>query len=103
MSNEILTAPSNVPKEYFIAIYDGSSTPVAIGDNKSVTYELPELVAQNKTLTVKIIDADKKVQKNGEGKELSAKIEIKVKTGFFDNLIAFFKKLFGANKVTIKP
>lgn len=94
---------SGVPDGYVLAIYDGGSKPAAIGDSTSVTYEMSELVAQNKTLTVKVIDASGKVQKDGSGKELSAKIEIKVKTGFFDLIIAFFKKLFGANKVTIKP
>ena len=76
---------------------------IARGDKASVTCELSELVAQDKTLTVKVVDSAGKVQKDGDGKELSAKIEIKVKTGFFDNLIAFFRKLFGANKVTIEP
>ena len=99
----VIAKASNVPTGYVLAIYDGGSTPVATGDNKSVTYELPELVAKDKSLTVKIIDADKKVQKDGDGKDLTAKIEIKVKTGFFDLIIAFFRKLFNANTVTIEP
>ncbi len=99
----VVAKASNIPDGYILAIYDGGSKPAAIGDSTSVTYEMSELVAQNKTLTVKVIDASGKVQKDGSGKELSAKIEIKVKTGFFDLIIAFFKKLFGANKVTIKP
>lgn len=92
----------NVPDGYILALFDGGKE-IARGDKTSVTCELSELVAQDKTLTVKVVDSAGKVQKDGNGKELSAKIEIKVKTGFFDVLIAFFKKLFGANKVTIKP
>ena len=94
---------SNVPSGYYLAIYDGGSKPVAKGTNTSVTYELPSKVSKDKTLTVKIIDANGKVQKDGKGKELTAKIEIKVKTGFFNDLIAFFRNLFGANKETLKP
>ena len=85
-----------------LAIFDGGKE-VARGDNKSVSYRIPEEITANRTLAVKVVDKDGKVQKDSNGKELSGKIEIKVKTGFFDMLIAFFKKLFGANKVTIKP
>ncbi len=99
----VVAKASGIPSGYVLAIYDGGSKPAAIGDSTSVTYEMGELVAQNKTLTVKVIDASGKAQKDGNGKELSAKIEIKVKTGFFDLIVAFFRKLFGANKVTIKP
>ena len=96
----VIATASKVPEGYVLAVYDGKKI-VAKGDNKSVTYELPELVSKDKTLTVKVIDKDGNVQKDGNKKDLSAKITITVKTGFFNNLIAFFKKLFGANKVTI--
>ncbi len=52
---------------------------------------------------VKVIDKDGNVQKDANGKDLSENIEIKVKSGFFNAIIAFFKKLFGSNKVTIEP
>ena len=98
----VVAKASNVPDGYFLALFDGGKE-IARGDKATVTCELSELVTQDKTLTVKVVDSAGKVQKDGDGKELSAKIEIKVKTGFFDVLVAFFKKLFGANKVTIKP
>ena len=98
----VVAKASNVPDGYFLAVFDGNKE-VSRGDRTSVTYEITDLVTQDKTLTVKVVDSAGKAQKGGDGKELTAKIEIKVKTGFFDIIIAFFKKLFGSNKVTIKP
>ena len=98
----VIAKASNVPDGYILAVFDGGKE-VKRGDRTSVTYEINDPVAQDKTLTVKIIDAAGDVQKDGSGKEPTAKIEIKVKTGFFDIIIAFFKKLFGLNKVTIEP
>ncbi|MBR3439296.1 MAG: leucine-rich repeat protein, partial [Clostridia bacterium] len=98
----VIAKASNVPDGYILAVFDGGKE-VKRGDRTSVTYEINDPVAQDKTLTVKIIDAAGDVQKDGSGKEPTAKIEIKVKKGFFDIIIAFFKKLFGSNKVTIKP
>jgi hypothetical protein len=93
---------TGVPDGYVLAVYDGGK-PVATGTNTSVTYEIPNLVASDKKLKVKIIDKDGNVQKDASGKDLSEIIEIKVKLGFFDLIIAFFKKLFGSNKVTVEP
>ncbi len=98
----VIAKASNIPDGYILAVFDGGKE-VKRGDRTSVTYEINDPVAQDKTLTVKIIDAAGDVQKDGSGKEPTAKIEIKVKTGFFDIIIAFFKKLFGLNKVTIEP
>ena len=98
----VIAKASNVPDGYILAVFDGGKE-VKRGDRTSVTYEITDPVAQDKTLMVKIIDAAGDVQKDGSGKEPTAKIEIKVKTGFFDIIIAFFRKLFGLNKVTIEP
>ena len=99
----LIAKANNVPTGYVLAVYDGGTKPVAKGNNTTVNYELPATVSKDKTLTVKIIDANGKVQKDGKGNELTAKVEIKVKTGFFNDIVAFFRKLFGANEVTIKP
>ncbi len=90
----------NIPDGLMLAVFDGKKE-VKRGDNKSVTYEIPGEIAAAKKLTVKIVDADGNVQKNAKGEEISGTIEIGVKAGFFNMIIAFFKKLFGANKVTI--
>ncbi len=99
----VTATAENVPEGYYLAVYDSGNEPVAKGDNKAVNYEIPGKVASDKTLTVKVVDADNNTQKDGNGKDLTAEINIKVKTGFFDILIAFFKMIFGMNKVTIKP
>lgn len=89
-----------VPKGYYLAVFDGK-TEVERGTNSSVTYEIKELVSRDKKLTVKVIDKDGNVQKNAKGEKLTDTINITVKTGFFDVIIAFFKKLFGSNKAYI--
>lgn len=89
-----------VPKGYYLAVFDGK-TEVERGTNSSVTYEIKELVSRDKKLTVKVIDKDGNVQKNAKGEKLTDTINITVKTGFFDAIIAFFKKLFGSNKAYI--
>ena len=94
---------TGVPEGYLLAIYDGGNIPVAVGDNKSVSYQIPGELTSNKTMTVKIIDKSGNVQKDANGKELIGRIEIKIKSGFFNIIIAFFKKLFGSNIVAIEP
>lgn len=100
-SKVIVTAKAEgVPKGYYLAVFDGK-TEVERGTNSSVTYEIKELVSRDKKLTVKVIDKDGNVQKNAKGEKLTDTINITVKTGFFDVIIAFFKKLFGSNKAYI--
>ena len=93
---------TNVPEGYYLAVYDGGNVPAVIGDNKSVSYEIKNITS-NVKLTFKVIDKNGIVQKNANGKELSETIEVKVKTGFINAIIAFFKKLFKSNTVTIEP
>ncbi len=88
-----------VPDGYILAIYDGKKE--IRGDNKSVTYEIKDLVSKDKKLTVKVIDKDGNVQKNAKGEDLTETIEINIKPGFLNAIIAFFRKLFRANTVKI--
>ena len=97
----VIATASNVPEGYFVAIFDGNKEK-SRGDNKSVSYNAGE-ISSDKTLTAKIVDAAGNVQKDATGNDLSKNIEIKVKTGFFDRIIAFIKKLFRSNKVIIEP
>ena len=99
----VIAKATGVPEGYVLAIYDGGKNPVVKGDRNTVKYEIPNEVSSTKTLTVKVIDKDGNVQKDANGNELSKNIEIKVKTGFLNNIIAFFKKLFRSNAVTIEP
>ena len=91
-----------VPEGYYLAIYEGDALR-GKGDNTSVSYKAGTMTA-SKTFTVKVIDAGGNVQKDANGNDLAATCEVKVKSGFFDKLIAFFKSLFGSMpKVEIKP
>ncbi|MBR2731251.1 MAG: leucine-rich repeat protein, partial [Clostridia bacterium] len=89
----VVAKATGVPDGYVLAIYDGGNDPVATGSRDSVRYTFREEVSSAKTLTVKVIDANGNVQKDANGKDLSEKIEITVKTGFFNAIIAFFRKL----------
>ncbi len=101
--NSVVTVTArgnNMPKGYTLVIYEGN-TQVASGDNTSVSYRIPGNVSSEKTYTVKVLDADKNPQKDSGGNELTATITVTVKQGLWNNIVAFFRKLFGMNKVTI--
>ena len=103
-SKVIITATAdNVPDGYKLAIYLGSQK-VAEGDNKSVSYEYGELKS-DLNYSVKVIDANGKVQKDSSGNDLSKDGgKITCKAGFFQKLIAFFRGLFKAlPKIEVKP
>ena len=103
-ANVTITATAtDVPVGYVLALYDGN-TRIASGDNTKVSHNVDNLTA-SKTYTVKVIDpSNNAVQKDSNGSELSKTCEVKVNSGFFAKLIAFFKGLFGLlPKVEIKP
>jgi hypothetical protein len=94
---------TDVPEGYYVALYDGK-TLLAKGSNTEVSYTFPGEFKETKNITVKIIDDNENVQKDAAGKELTGTVEIKAKSGFFDKLIAFFKRLFKAlPAVTVEP
>ena len=94
---------ANVPEGYYVALYDGK-TLLKKGSNTEVSYTFPGEFKETKNITVKIIDDNGNVQKDGNGKELTGTVEIKAKSGFFAKLIAFFKRLFKAlPEVTVEP
>ena len=105
----ITATASGVPDGYFLAIYSGNNL-LEKGTKDKVTYtpkdsnNKPIELKSDTTYTVKVIDSKNTVQKDSNGKDLAANVEIKVKQGFFDKLIAFFKGLFGLlPTVEIKP
>jgi len=102
-ANVTVTATAeNVPDGYVLAIYDGDILRVK-GYNSSVSYKAGTMTA-SKTFTIKVIDANGNVQKDANGNDLAANCEVKVKSGFFDKLIAFFKGLFGSlPNVEVRP
>ncbi|MDY5949288.1 MAG: leucine-rich repeat protein, partial [Oscillospiraceae bacterium] len=51
------------------------------------------------TFTVKVKLADGSIAKDSNGNEMSAQVTMNSKAGFFDKIVAFFKGLFGGNKV----
>ena len=98
----ITATATGVPEGYVLAIFDGN-TELARGDNKSVSYKVGEMKS-GRTFTVKVIDANGNVQKDSSGAELSKTCEVKVNSGFFAKLIAFFRGLFRLlPNIDIKP
>ncbi len=98
----VTATADNVPSGYYLTVYDGSRK-VETGDNKKVSYHAGDMT-ENKTYTVKVVDANGKVLKDSSGKALSKTVEITVKSGFINKLVAFFLGLFGMlPKVEIKP
>ena len=97
----ITAAADNVPSGYFLAVYEGNNQ-VAKGDNARVSYSAGE-VKNNRTFTVKVVDSNGTVQKS-DSETLQKDVEVKVNSGFFAKIIAFFRGLFGSlPEVEIKP
>ena len=68
------------------------------GEGESFTYT-PE---GNVEITVKLVDTNGNPLKDSDGNEISDSENVNVKNGFFQKLIAFFKKLFGLTKTIIQ-
>lgn len=51
------------------------------------------------TITAKVVDKNGNAVKNANGNEITASQQLTSKAGFFQKLVAFFKKLFGSNMV----
>ena len=68
------------------------------GEGESFTYT-PE---GNVEITVKLVDINGNPLKDADGNEISDSENVNVKNGFFQKLIAFFKKLFGLTKTIIQ-
>ena len=51
------------------------------------------------TITAKVVDKNGNAVKDANGNEISASQQLTSKAGFFQKLVAFFKKLFGSNMV----
>ena len=55
-----------------------------------------------KIITVKLVDSNENVLKDVNGNEISDSENVTVKAGFFQKLIAFFKKLFGISQTVVQ-
>ena len=94
---------TGVPDGYYVALFDGG-TLLAKGSNTEVSYTFPGEFTGSKNITAKVIDDLGNVQKDANGDDLSTSFEVKVKSGFFAKLIAFFKRLFRVlPKITVEP
>ena len=51
------------------------------------------------TITAKVVDKNGNAVKDANGNEIAASQQLTSKAGFFQKLVAFFKKLFGSNMV----
>ena len=51
------------------------------------------------TITAKVVDKNGNAVKDASGNEITASQQLTSKAGFFQKLVAFFKKLFGSNMV----
>lgn len=98
----VTATAANVPQGYFLAVYDANGE-IKRGSNSDVSYNAGEM-RNGRIFTVKIIDGAGNVQRDAGGAALQKNCEVKVKTGFFDKIIAFFRGLFGLlPEVEIRP
>ena len=90
----LVATASYVPNNCNLVLYEGNKQ-IAKGNNKTVSFSIGEMKSSKKYV-VKIVDAKGNVLKDSKGNDLSANVEIKVKSSFFDKIIAFFRGLFGS-------
>ncbi len=64
-----------------------------------VTCAVESIAKGSATITAKVVDKNGNAVKDANGNEISASQQLTSKAGFFQKLVAFFKKLFGSNMV----
>ena len=107
-SNVIIYAKAeNVPEDYAIVIADVDASKVlAWGDNKEAQYTI-EQIREPRHLAVWISKKGNTVgavEEDADGNKLGGLIDIDVRDGLFNRIVAFFKALFGRlPETTIKP
>lgn len=90
----IKASATGVPDGYFLAVYIGGRQ-VAKGTNSEVTFSAGRIKSEI-NYTIKVVDTNDNVMKDGSGKELAkAGGTITCDTGFISRIIAFFKGIFG--------
>lgn len=64
-----------------------------------VTCAVESIAKGSATITAKVVDKNGNAVKDVNGNEITASQKLTSKAGFFQKLVAFFKKLFGSNMV----
>lgn len=64
-----------------------------------VTCAVESIAKGSATITAKVVDKNGNAVKDANGNEITASQQLTSKAGFFQKLVAFFKKLFGSNMV----
>ena len=64
-----------------------------------VTCAVESIAKGSATITAKVVDKNGNAVKDANGNEISASQQLTSKAGFFQKLVAFFKKLFGSNMI----
>ena len=64
-----------------------------------VTCTVESIAKGSATITAKVVDKNGNAVKDANGNEIAASQQLTSKAGFFQKLVAFFKKLFGSNMV----
>lgn len=72
-----------------------------VESGKGTTFDI-SLKKGSVEVTAKLVNADGTIIKDKDGNEISDSQTVSVKSGFFQKLISFFKKLFGLNRTVIQ-
>ena len=64
-----------------------------------VTCAVESIAKGSATITAKVVDKNGNAVKDANGNEITASQQLTSKAGFFQKLVAFFKKLFGSNMI----
>ena len=64
-----------------------------------MTCAVESIAKGSATIAAKVVDKNGNPVKDANGNEITASQSLTSKAGFFQKLVAFFKKLFGSNMV----
>ena len=64
-----------------------------------MTCAVESIAKGSATITARVVDKNGNAVKDANGNEITASQQLTSKAGFFQKLVAFFKKLFGSNMV----
>lgn len=83
---------------FSIALQDGNGFEL-IPSADGMTCGVKSVSKGSATITARVIDKNGNAVKNANGNEITASQQLTSKAGFFQKLVAFFKKLFGSNMI----
>lgn len=87
--------PNGYTVEWFV---EGAGVSTSVSED-GLECRVTSIANGNATISAKLVDSEENVVTNADGEEIFDEITITSKAGFWQQLVSFFKNLFGINRV----